>query len=72
MCVAKYENYGHLELLVHDELAPYRIQCSSREWFNVPVEHIHAVIKTIVGVCDPGCDMRSNVWENNRPDKQMS
>ena len=51
MFVAKYEGYGHLELLIHDELSPYRIQCSSREWFNVHVDHIHVVIKTIAGVC---------------------
>ena len=51
MCVAKYEDLGHLELLVHDELSPYRMVCGSREWFKVSVDHIDAVIKTIAGVC---------------------
>ena len=49
MYVAKYENLGHLELLIHDELSPYRVQCGSREWFCVLLSHIDAVIKTIAG-----------------------
>ena len=47
MYVAQYPKLGHLELLVHDELAPHRLQCASREWFEVAVEHIDNVIRMI-------------------------
>ena len=52
MYVAKYDDLGHLELLVHDELAPFRLNCASREWFEVSVEHIDRTIRTIHGVDD--------------------
>ena len=51
MYVAQYEKLGHLELLIHDELAPYRVQCGSREWFAACLGHIERVIKTIAGTC---------------------
>ena len=47
--VAQYPNFGHLELLVHDELAPYRVQGGSREWFEVSVEHIDNTIRSLAG-----------------------
>ena len=49
MFVAQYQNCGHLELLVHDELMPYGLKCASREWFEVSVEHIDKTIRTIQG-----------------------
>ena len=47
--VAKYDDLGHLELLVHDELSPFRVPCQSREWFAVGVEHIDKIINTLRG-----------------------
>ena len=47
--VAQYDGLGHLELLVHDELSPYRVVgCPSREWFFTSVEHIDRVIQSLM------------------------
>ena len=46
--VAKYSDLGHLELLIHDKLAPYRAAGGSREWFEVDAEHIDDTIRTLV------------------------
>ena len=62
MYVAKYENLGHIELLVHDELSPYKVQCCSREWFCVPLNHITAIIKTISGTLIGG---QNSVYKGN-------
>ena len=48
MYVAQYPHLGHLELLIHDELAPYRMQ-GGREWFEVGVEHIDNTIRSLAG-----------------------
>ena len=49
MYVAQYQHLGHLELLIHDELAPHRVQGGSREWFEVSVEHIDDTIRSLAG-----------------------
>ena len=49
MYVAQYQHLGHLELLIHDELAPYRVPGGSREWFEVSVEHIDNTIRSLAG-----------------------
>ena len=45
--VAQYDDWGHLEMLVHDELAPFRLESTSHEWFEIGVEHIDNVIRTL-------------------------
>ena len=47
--VAQYPHLGHLELLIHDALAPYRALGGSREWFEVGVEHIDNTIRSMAG-----------------------
>ena len=47
--VGEYENYGHLELPIHDLLAPYRKESpDSREWFSASLEYIHETIKLVI------------------------
>ena len=50
--VAQYLYLGHLEILVHDELFPYRVQGASREWFEVDVERIDDTIRSLAGNVD--------------------
>ena len=43
------ENAGHLELPIHDILAPYRMKSGNcREWFKCPVEHIHQTVMSVI------------------------
>ena len=47
--LAIYENAGHLELRVHDLLAPYLVMTgNSREWFKCSVEHIHQTVMSVI------------------------
>ena len=43
------ENAGHLELPIHDLLAPYRMMSGNcREWFKCSVEHIHQTVMSVI------------------------
>ena len=75
--VAQYPNLGHLELLIHDELAPYRAPGGSREWFEVGVEHIDDTIRSLAGediqtsFCirvTADCDLCGSQWLTNNID----
>ena len=47
--VGEYADCGHLELWVHDRLAPYRVrQGRGHEWFKTTVEHIHNTIQSVI------------------------
>ena len=43
--VERYENFGHIEPLVHSYLQQYRVTTGAgREWYRCPLEHVKSTI----------------------------